>query len=231
MSKQLTSPLWPAEFTRVENAEQLWRPEVLGPGLLETLGGLHRASVLSGFYLAGGTGLALYLGHRRSVDLDFFSAEPFHEDALLQKVQALPRFSLIAKSKETLHGHVRETKISFLGYAYPVLFPLQEFGETSVADPRDIACMKISALAGRGTRRDFVDLYVAARRYGLKQLLALFRKKFAQANYSMMHVLKSLTYFEEAEKDPMPDMLVALSWEEVKQFFTQEAPRLVATEG
>ncbi|MBI3693392.1 MAG: hypothetical protein HY238_00930 [Acidobacteria bacterium] len=55
----------------------------------------------------------------------------------------------------------------------------------------------------------------------------MFRQKFAQANYSMIHVLKSLAYFEEAEKDPMPDMLAAVSWEDVKRFFSREAARLL----
>jgi hypothetical protein len=87
--------------------------------------------------------------------------------------------------------------------------------------------MKLSAIASRGTKRDFVDLYVLAQQYGLDQLLIWFQKKYVQTNYSMVHVLKSLAYFEEAEQDPMPDMLVPLSWDEVKQFFTHEAARLL----
>ena len=87
--------------------------------------------------------------------------------------------------------------------------------------------MKISAIASRGTKRDFVDLYVVSQHFGLEQSLEWFKKKFAQTNYSIVHVLKSLTYFEEAERDPMPDMLVPLSWEGVKQFFREEATRLL----
>jgi hypothetical protein len=87
--------------------------------------------------------------------------------------------------------------------------------------------MKISAIASRGTKRDFVDLYFLAHEYGLKQLLGWFTRKFSQTNYSMPHILKSLSYFEEAEQDPMPHMLMSLSWEEVKQFFAREAPRLI----
>jgi len=86
--------------------------------------------------------------------------------------------------------------------------------------------MKISAVAGRGTKRDFIDLYVAAARYGLRDLLELFEKKFADLRYNRIHLLKSLTYFKDAEKDPTPDMLIPLSWDEVKAFFTEEAPRI-----
>jgi len=96
-----------------------------------------------------------------------------------------------------------------------------------VADPRDIACMKVGAIAGRGTKRDFIDLYAVSKHHELEQLLAWFKAKYAQANYSVVHILKSLTYFDDAEKDPMPDMLVTLTWEQVKQFFSTEIPRLL----
>jgi hypothetical protein len=86
--------------------------------------------------------------------------------------------------------------------------------------------MKLSAIAGRGTKRDFVDFYVVSKQYGLSQALEWFKQKYDQANYSMVYLLKSLSYFEDAEKDPMPDMLEPLSWEEVKQFFSGEVPRL-----
>ena len=211
----------------MEHKEYLWHSEVIEPAMAGTLDELLQTSVLTGFYLAGGTGLALHLGHRRSTDLDFFCAPSFSEEALLQNIQTLPEFALVAKAKDTLHAHIKGTKVSFLGFRYPVLFPFETFRETPVADPRDIACMKISAIAGRGTRRDFVDLYAVAQCHGLGHLLALFKQKFAQANYSIVHVLKSLIYFDEAEKDPMPDLLIPLSWEDVKQFFTKEAPRLL----
>lgn len=87
--------------------------------------------------------------------------------------------------------------------------------------------MKIGAIAGRGSKRDFIDLYAVSKHHELAQILAWFKEKYARANYSMVHVLKSLTYFEDAEKDPMPDILVNLTWERVKQYFAAEAPRLL----
>jgi hypothetical protein len=207
--------------------EHVWHPETVDASVQQTLGDLRQLSLLGDFYLAGGTGLALHLGHRRSVDLDFFLGEDFEEDALLQKVQRLERFALVEKKPGTIHAHIRDTKVSFLAYTYPVLFPFQPFLGVNVADPRDIGCMKISAIASRGTKRDFVDLYIVSQHYGLKQFLGWFKEKFSQTNYSMVHVLKALSFFEEAEQDPMPDMLVPLSWEEVKQFFTREALQLL----
>ena len=207
--------------------EPLWHRETVDASVERALGDLRQLAVLTHAYLAGGTGLALYLGHRRSVDLDFFVGEDFGEDTVLQKAQYLEGFSLVSKSPGTIHAQLRGTKVSILAYDYPVLFPFQLFRGVNVADPRDIGCMKVSAIASRGTRRDFVDLYTVSQRFGLEPFLRWFKKKFARTNYSTVHVLKSLTYFEEAEQDPMPDMLVPLSWEEVKQFFTREAPKLL----
>ncbi len=85
--------------------------------------------------------------------------------------------------------------------------------------------MKISAIAGRGTKRDFIDLYVAAQRFGLLELLRLFERKYEQVRYQKMHLRKPLTFFEDAEKDPMPNMLVPLGWNDIKQFFLRETLR------
>jgi len=117
--------------------------------------------------------------------------------------------------------------VSFLGYAYPLLFPEIRFLEVAVADLRDIACMKVSAIASRGTKRDFIDLYVSAQCIGLTEVLHLFDRKYAQTHYSRIHILKSLTFFDDAEKDPMPHMLIPLDWGEVKQFFLREVRRVL----
>jgi len=211
----------------MDEKEPAWHRETVDAGVERTLRDLHNVPILKSIYLAGGTGLALRLGHRRSVDLDFFHGENFNEDSVLQQLQHLEGFALAAKEPGTIHASIRKTKVSLITYAYPILFPFQAFLGVNVADSRDIGCMKISAIASRGTKRDFVDLYRLAQEYGLKQLLGWFTRKFSQTNYSMPHILKSLCYFEEADKDPMPHMLMPLSWEEVKQFLAREAPRLI----
>ena len=96
----------------------------------------------------------------------------------------------------------------------------------TVADPRDIACMKFDAIANRGSRRDFVDLYMAARTYGFREILEWFSTKYAATPYNRVHLFKSLTYFKDAEQEPMPDMLVTIDWTAVRYFFLAEVPRL-----
>lgn len=202
-----------------------WHREVITGQTEATLRNLRDAKLLDQVYLAGGTGLALHIGHRLSHDLDFFAYVLFAEEVFLQRVQMLDGFSLTAKAPHTIHATIRETKVSFLGYTYPLLFPPARFLDVAIANPRDIACMKISAIASRGTKRDFVDLYVSAERFGLANLLQLFERKYAQARYQPMHLLKSLVFFEDAEKDPMPAMLAPLDWNVVKEFFLRETPR------
>ncbi|MGI9102196.1 MAG: nucleotidyl transferase AbiEii/AbiGii toxin family protein [Terriglobales bacterium] len=210
----------------MEQTSKAWHLEVLSPEVADTARRLARIEALRNFYLAGGTALALHLGHRRSVDLDLFTAQVFNEDQLIAALKGFPGLSVLSKSPQTVYLHISGTKVSFIGYDYPVLFAFEPFQGLSVADVRDIACMKLSALAGRGSRRDFVDLYVVAQRYGLSHLLDLFQKKFAQANYSSIHLKKALTYFADAEVEAMPDMLAPFSWDELKTFFVREVPNL-----
>lgn len=209
-----------------------WHDEVLPSGSTEILSELYNNISLSQFYLAGGTGLALLLGHRHSHDFDFFTSELFNEDALLQKTKVLKELSNVSKDEQTLHINLKGIKISFLGYTYPLIFPIKKYEPESgisvnIADERDIACMKISAISSRGTKRDFVDLYMAAKFFNLSDLMKFFIKKFSLTPYNNIHILKSLTYFEDAEAEPMPDMLITLSWDDVKKFFISEVPSLI----
>jgi hypothetical protein len=211
-------------LNRQEESAPTWHPEVIGPATETALRAIVAAGLRPSFYLAGGTGLALRLGHRRSLDLDFFAEGGMDEEALLRDLQRLGELSVIAQAKETLDVHLFETKVSFLAYPYPVLFPFDLYAGVPVADPRDIACMKISAISSPGTRRDFTDLYLVSKTYGLEELLRLFERKYARVHYNRIHVLKSLVYFEDAEKDPPPALLIGLGWQEIKDFFLRSVP-------
>jgi len=210
----------------MESSEHVWHREAIDPQVERGLHDLQTLGVLDRCYLAGGTGLALHLGHRRSHDLDFFSRDPVEPEMLIRRMKTLAGFALASQAPDTLHVTIQGIKVSFFAYPYPVLFPFAGFLGVKVADPRDIACMKLSAIANRGTKRDFVDLYLVAKQCGLAHLLEWFKQKYADVNHSLTHVLKSLSWFEDADKEPMPDMLAPLSWEDVKRFFRGEASRL-----
>lgn len=94
------------------------------------------------------------------------------------------------------------------------------------SDLRDIACMKIDAISSRGIKRDFIDLYLIAQKYPLEDLFKFFEKKFTGTNFSMPHLLRSLSYFADAEESEEPRMITPVDWEKTKQFFTNESIRL-----
>jgi hypothetical protein len=203
-----------------------WHTNAVPANVQGILARLGAEEALEGTYLAGGTALALYFGHRISMDLDFFRTA-LDEEIVLAELHRRHVISVISKGRGTLHLHVEGVKVSLLEYPYPVLFPYEDFQGLPLADPRDIACMKLSAIAGRGSKRDFVDCYMLANRFGLSPLLDLFKSKYSGIHYNLIHVMKSLTYFEDADKEPMPNMLADLSWEQVKAFFLQAVPGLV----
>lgn len=208
------------------DAPAQWHREILPEGWDRAAGDLAARRALDGFYLAGGTGLALHLGHRRSVDLDLFSQTEFQPADLRAQLSDLAGLHVRQIVRGTLHLELHETLISFSHYPYPLLFPTRQFETVTVADPRDIACMKVDAIASRGSRRDFVDLYMTAQLYGLNEILAWFTTKYAGAPYNRLHLLKSLSYFADAEREPMPNLLVPLEWSTVTHFFLSRVSRV-----
>lgn len=202
-----------------------WYQETMQSGIEETMSTLQKNAVLKSFYLAGGTALALQIGHRKSFDLDFFSQD-FDETVVEEKVKTINGFKLVKKETQTLHISIGKSKVSFLGYPYPLVFPYRFFNTVAIADVRDIAAMKMTAIANRGTKRDFFDLFTVAQLFSLSELFEVFKSKFSKVSYSKSHVLRSLTYFNDAEDDVELKMLSNTSWQEVKAFFIKEVPKL-----
>lgn len=176
--------------------------------------------MLGAWTLAGGTGLALQLGHRYSEDLDFFRVEPFEPERLLRDLSHLGSVAVQSRAADTLHVSLDGLRISFLTAEAPFLFPGTSYRGLTIADPRDIAVMKIVAIGGRGSRKDFVDLHFYLRAGGgLESVFSLLRRRFVGIDYNEYHLLKSLVYFDDAESEPMPRMIESVSWETIKQAF------------
>ncbi|MBA7678684.1 hypothetical protein ES703_86962 [subsurface metagenome] len=188
---------------------------------------LTKEAVLKNFYLAGGTGVALQLKHRVSLDLDFFTNKDIDTKTLIQKIKTRGKFSVERETENTLIGIFNGIRVSFLKYDYPLLFDLKQIEGIRITDLRDIGCMKIDAISSRGMKRDFVDLFFICREViSLKNLLSLFKRKYKSVSYNMMHILKSLAYFEDAENNPMPKMIVSASWQEIKNFLKKEIKKI-----
>lgn len=183
--------------------------------------------VLKNFYLAGGTGLALQLKHRKSEDLDFFSPSVFSLEEIKTALTEVNEVRITYENHQTLHLVLVGTKVSFFYYNYPLLFDLLKHNTIKLADKRDIAAMKIAAIASRGTKRDFIDLYFLLQQYSVEQLLDFFKQKYHRISYSYLHLLKSLMYFQDAEDEPMPKMLIKTSWSKVKETLKQQTISLL----
>lgn len=173
------------------------------------------------FYLAGGTGLALQLGHRKSADLDFFIQTFPKRDILLENLKP-NKVKILQEAPGTLDTLIDGVKVSFLEYKYPLLSDFEHFEGIKVANIIDIACMKLSAISSRGSKKDFVDLYFILKKYSLKELFDSFEKKFAGVEYQKLHLLKSMTYFSEAEKEPSPIIIKPIEWDEIKETIKEE---------
>ena len=189
---------------------------------------LSRIPEVRTFYLAGGTGLALHLGHRRSADFDFFRASELVPQDLLTVLREIGEVVVLQEATGTLTVRLRGVATRFFRYDYPLLRPLRESPwRLPLADPDDIAAMKLAAVAGRGSRKDFVDLYVYAHEIAsLQQALAWFQEKYRGLTVDPYHVLRSLTFFDDAESETMPHLSIAVTWDEIKAFFRAETARL-----
>ncbi len=196
-----------------------FHPEILQTRQQEVLRRLGPAASRQGFYLGGGTAIALHLGHRRSVDFDWFR-QPLLEEPLelARELQAaeIP-FSTGGTRRSTLHGTVRGVRVSFFQFRYRLLGPLVRWPEAGceLAALEDLACMKLSAISQRGSRKDFVDLFALGRHgFSLPQMLGWYREKFEVDD--LAHLLYALVYFDDADQEPRPTLLWKLPWREVK---------------
>ncbi|HOC37784.1 MAG TPA: nucleotidyl transferase AbiEii/AbiGii toxin family protein [Thermodesulfobacteriota bacterium] len=189
-------------------------------------------TVLTGqhFLLAGGTALTLYLGHRISADLDFFSEQPFSTDQLYRRIEHEGLQPVVIQEDEsTLTCTVAETKVSFFHYPYPFIDEKTEWEGVELAGVLDIAAMKMIAVAQRGAKRDFVDLYFVARDVPFRKIAENAVHRFGPNRINPVHMGKSLVYFSDAELDPDPQYCCAdlPSWNSIKQFFTKSIHQLV----
>lgn len=177
-------------------------------------------------YLAGGVGIALRLGHRCSRDLDFFStqaiADPLQLAALIQAKGV--KFKTTSTAPGTLYGQIGKLPVSFIEYRYAPLTRLQSVEGVRVASIRDLAAMKISAIADRGAKKDFIDIYFMLEKISLSKMIAAYRDRFNTEDIS--HVVMALIYFDEADKERTPKMIRAFSWPKLKSTFRDAVRKL-----
>jgi len=182
------------------------------------------------FVLAGGSGLALQLGHRISVDLDFFTRRPFSPEKLFQKIKQLGISPIVQQEEEgTLTIIVSGVKVSFFHYPYPFRGKMAVFNGIQIANVIDIASMKTMAISQRGAKRDFVDLYFILQEIPFHRIAENMVMRFGRDRINPVHIGKSLVYFNDADVDPEPSYCGKdkPDWERIKRFFLKNVQQMV----
>lgn len=194
--------------------------------LLKKLGFLKKY----GFYLAGGTALALQIGHRTSLDFDFYTKKKFDSQKLREEFDK--RFKTVQEiyiAEDTLGLSVEDTGVSFFRYHYPLIKPCQEIERILLASVEDIAAMKILAISQRGKKRDFIDIYFLIKEFSLRQIMEFIKEKYPMFNIYIG--LQGLTYFKDADEDPEKGrfkLLERVRWNEIKKFIIKEVNKFKA---
>ena len=194
------------------------------PDTLELLKSLTQSPLLNDMRLVGGTSLALQYGHRRSVDLDFFGITTNNVDELTEALKECAKeLTLLSTSKTIRVYNICGVKVDVVNYAYPWIDePIKEDG-FNLASPKDIAAMKVNAIIGRGTKKDFIDIFFLLQHFSFENLMNFYLKKYADG--SEYRALLSMTYFDDADSQPMPYMFKNVSWESIKKYICKEVEK------
>ena len=199
---------------------------------LATLAGSPGDDWIDDFYLAGSAALALHLGHRSVRDLDLMSGtrrlQPAERRDLLATLLALDPGVRVETARDGyLFARFPDgVALRLFWYPYPLVEPFEQAAGVPVASLADLGLMKLGALISRGTRRDFVDLYLLASRLPLDDLLARAGEKFGHVGDFAVQATKALADFSEAEDEPRPALAAPLAWESVRSWAQAEAVRL-----
>jgi len=181
---------------------------------LELLKKLLSFNEFSELRLVGGTALALQTGHRKSIDLDLFGKVEMDKLPLAKLFEPFKTVEIIKKSGHINIFEINGVKVDFVDYSYPWLQDAVVIEGIRLAREKDIAAMKLAAITGRGTKKDFIDLYFLLRKYTLNEVVSFYNQKYFDASTYL--AIKSLTYFDDAEQDMEPDMIIDIEWEAVK---------------
>lgn len=195
--------------------------EVLEPPTLGLLNDMMAPDSLAPFCLVGGTALALQFGHRLSVDLDFFTTQSFDQELVLTDLRDLIGGVVTDnRNKIGMRLTIQSVKVDVVTYRYPLIRPTVNLDGIRMFAIEDIAAMKLSAVTNRVMKKDFYDIYSLIKHFGFAKLCEWYQQKFVDTNLFMM--LKSITYFENADRSETPVLLdQKRDWETVKALILQ----------
>lgn len=194
------------------------------PELMELLRKIMSEKLFSDFNLVGGTSLALQMGHRNSIDIDLFGNSEINSEFFIEKLSEFGEVKVAKSTKNILITKINEVKVDFVNYKYPLLSDCLFIEDIRMLSIKDIAAMKLNAIAGRGSKKDFIDLYFLLNQFSLEEILLFYEKKYFDGSIFM--VQKSLTYFDDANSQLQPKMFKDFNWETCKQKIIEEVLKL-----
>jgi len=202
-------------------------PATLSVSAQDTLALLGNHNFFKTTYLAGGSCLALQLGHRKSIDFDFFTSKPFELVEVITILSGIGKYDGEYETPRTLVGKFNQIKFSLFYYPYELIDKVVVYQGIDLAGLKDIAAMKLVAITDRGTKKDYVDLYFLANKcFSIEEMFNFYDMKYHNFEINKMTLLKSLQYFEDADESEMPVMVEKLDWDKVKEFFEKETVKL-----
>ncbi len=204
--------------------------QAITPSCHQALNYLGQHRFIEDFYLAGGTALALQIGHRISTDLDWFSTTRTlltqEREAVGVALQTSGSFEVVSEQDGMLFARLFGADVSFIHQHHPLLEPTVSYQGVPLASPTDVGLMKLAAVNSRGTRRDFIDLYCLREIVALDHLFEWVAVKYADRPNFLAVAVRALAYFEDAEQQPMPRMLMPVDWADVRSYCETAALRL-----
>ena len=182
-----------------------------------------------GFVLAGGTAIALRLGHRLSEDFDFFTTQSFRPDRLHLAISGLGlETTVLQEEPGTLTLSADEVKVSFSHYPYAFLDVASKLHGVKVAGLIDIASMKLMALMQRGAKRDYVDLYWILQDMPFTKIAENMVKRYGSNRVNPLVIGKALVFFRDADADPDPEFLgKRVAWAKIKKYLVDHVQQFV----
>lgn len=188
-----------------------------------------RLSYFPTFYLAGGTALALQIGHRKSFDFDLFSQGPIPSTLFDEAKGGFPKspIALAVNNRDELTVFVDGVKVSFLSYPFPVVLPFIEYKEKKLLAAEEIAATKAYSIGRRGSFKDYVDLYFVLSEAiaSLKEIIALAEKKY-HSEFNARLFLEQLLYTEDITDTHLVFLKRSVTKDEVQKFFEGEIRKM-----
>src|SRR5690554_5749968 len=198
--------------------------QTVAPDLLEFLKKLMNEKTFDGFALAGGTSLALQMGHRNSIDIDLFGKSEIQHDLFFDILSDFGNAGISRNSKNIFIAEVDGIKVDFVNYKYELLDEILVVDGIRLISKKDIAAMKVAAISGRGSKKDFIDFYFLLQDFSLREILDFYNRKYHDGSEFL--AVKSLMYYDDADIQPQPQMFKDFDWNECKRYILEETKKL-----